>query len=94
MIALSHRKKIFISLPDTLLAEVDSLATAKKLNRSELIREAAKKYVAMQKKASCQESLKKGYQSMAEINVEIAEICLQADNIQQQSYEEKLAECE
>ncbi len=94
MIALSHQKRILISLPDTLLNEVDSLATAQKLNRSELIREAARSYVAQQKNASYAESLRKGYESMAEINIEIAELCLEADNIQQQSYEEKLAECE
>ncbi len=91
---MSHSKKILISLPDTLLNEVDSLATAQKINRSALIREAAKNYVAQQKKTSFTEKLKKGYESMAEINIEIAELCLEADNIQQQSYEEKLAECE
>ena len=91
---MSQSKKILVSLPDSLLHEVDTLATAQKLNRSEFIREAAKSYVAQQKNASYNEKLKEGYQSMAEINIEIAELCLEADNIQQQSYEEKLAECE
>jgi CopG family transcriptional regulator/antitoxin EndoAI len=94
MIVLSHRKKILVSLPDSLLNEVDTLAAKQKLDRSEFIREAARNYVAQQKNASYKEKLKEGYQSMAEINIEIAELCLEADNIQQQSYEEKLAECE
>lgn len=94
MIVLSHQKKILISLPDTLLTEVDTLATAQKINRSELIREAMKQYVADQRRASLAASLKKGYEQMADINLEIAELYLTADNIQQQSYEEKLAECE
>ena len=94
MIALSHQKKILISLPDALLTEVDTLATAQKINRSEFVREAMRHYVDKQKTASLNEALKKGYEQMADINIEIAELCLSADNIQQQSYEEKLAECE
>jgi len=91
---LSHHKKILISLPDTLLSEVDNLATSQKINRSEFIREAMKRYVAEQRRASLAASLKKGYEEMSDINIEIAELCVEADNIQQQSYEEKLAECE
>lgn len=91
---MSHHKKILISLPDTLLNEIDTMATAQKINRSELIREAAKNYVSQKRKASLAESLKKGYEQMADINLEIAEFCLKQDNIQQQCYEEKLAECE
>ncbi len=94
MVVLSHRKKILISLPDTLLTEFDTMATAKKINRSKLIREAMKRYIKEQKHASLTASLKKGYEQMADINLEIAEFSLEADNIQQQSYEEKLAECE
>ena len=91
---MSHHKKILISLPDTLLNEIDNLATSQQINRSELIREAAKNYVSQKRKASLAESLKKGYEQMANINLEIAEFCLNQDNIQQQCYEEKLAECE
>jgi CopG family transcriptional regulator/antitoxin EndoAI len=94
MIVLSHQKKILISLPDALLTEVDSLATAQKINRSEFVREAMRRYVDEQKSASLNQALRKGYEQMADINLEIAEFCLEADNIQQQSYEEKLAECE
>ena len=94
MVILSHHKKILISLPDTLLNEIDNLATSQQINRSELIREAAKNYVSQKRQASLTESLKKGYEQMADINLEIAEFCLNQDNIQQQCYEEKLAECE
>ena len=94
MIILSRQKKILISLPDALLTEVDNLATAQKINRSEFIREAMKLYIHEKKKADISSQLKKGYEEMAKINLEFAKFCLEADNIQQQSYEEKLAECE
>ncbi len=91
---MSQQKKILISLPDSLLNEVDNLATSQKLNRSEFIREAMKLYIREKKKADIASKLKKGYEEMSMLNLEIAEFCLEADNIQQQSYEEKLAECE
>ena len=94
MVILSHQKKILISLPDTLLSEVDSLAIAQNSSRSEFIREAMRRYVDNKRYALCADALKKGYEEMADINIELAELCLEQDNIQQQSYEEKLAECE
>lgn len=94
MIILARQKKILISLPDTLLTEVDNLATAQKINRSEFIREAMRLYIHERKKAEISEMLKKGYEEMAMINLEIAEFCFETDSMQQQSYEEKLAECE
>ena len=91
---MAHNKKILISLPDTLVSEIDVLATAGKIDRSEFLREAVKGYVAQKKRAALAEDLKKGYEEMSDINIEIAEFCLEQDNFQQQHYEEKLAECE
>ena len=91
---MSRHKKILITMPDALLDEVDNLATEQNLNRSEFIREAMKLYIREKKKADIASKLKKGYEEMSKLNLEIAEFCLEADNIQQQSYEEKLAECE
>lgn len=94
MVVLAQQKKILISLPDSLLTEVDNLATEQNINRSEFIREAMRRYVRERKKAELTEVMKKGYEEMAVINLEFAEYCFEADNQQQQSYEEKLAECE
>lgn len=91
---MSHNKKILISLPDNLISEIDILATAGKIDRNKLLQEAVKGYVARHKGALVAEDLKRGYEEMADINIEIAEFCLEGDNIQQQHYEEKLAECE
>ena len=91
---MARQKKILISLPDSLLDEADSLASAQNINRSEFIREAMRLYIREKKKADIVSKLKKGYEEMTDINLEIAEFCIEADNIQQQSYEEKLAECE
>lgn len=91
---MSRQKKILISLPDALLDEVDNLATEQKINRSEFIREAMRLYIKEKKRTELTARMKRGYEEMAEINLEISEYCLSADSLQQQSYEEKLAECE
>ena len=39
-------------------------------------------------------SLKKGYEEMAFINLSLAEMSIEADNDAMQQYEEKLTECE
>lgn len=91
---MSHRKKHIIGFSGVSNEEKDAPALSKNADRSEVIREVAKKYVTRQKNAFQEESLRNGYREMADINLEIAEACLEADNIQQQCYEEKLAECE
>lgn len=94
LVNLSRQKKILISLPDALLDEVDNLATEQKINRSEFIREAMRLYIRERRHTELCARMKRGYEEMAKINLQISEYCLSADGTQQQTYEEKLAECE
>ena len=57
-------KKILITLPNSLLEEVDALALQENTNRSEFIREAMKYYIKYKKNLEIKERLKKGYQEM------------------------------
>lgn len=77
---LAEKRKILVSLPATLLKEVDSIVLIEKTNRSEFIREAAKFYIREKKKFQLREKLIKGYQEMADINLQLANECLEADN--------------
>jgi CopG family transcriptional regulator/antitoxin EndoAI len=61
-----------ISLPDSLLAEVDGIVAAEQLNRSEFIREAMKLYIAERKRRLLREQMKAGYIEMARINLSLA----------------------
>ncbi|WP_207644309.1 CopG family ribbon-helix-helix protein [Desulfolucanica intricata] len=65
-------KRIMISLPDNLLEEVDGIAAAESVNRSEFIREAMKLYIAERKRRILREQMKKGYIEMANINLALA----------------------
>jgi len=87
-------KRILVSLPDTLLEEVNEFVSTNGLSRSELIREAMQEYIKHRKQMEIKERLKEGYKLMAAINLEWAEMCFEADCEEQFNYEEKLAECE
>ena len=91
---MSSLRKILISLPDNLLKEVDYIVSAGKINRSEFVREAMKSYIREIKKHELRDKMKKGYQEMAEINIILAEMCVEADNDQQKKYEDRLGELE
>ncbi len=91
---MAQQKKILISLPDSLLSEADMLANAQNINRSEFIRESMKLYIRERKRIERCEKMKKGYEEMSEINLEIAQSCFEADSMTQRDYEEKLSECE
>lgn len=65
-------KRIMISLPDSLLAEVDNIVEEESVNRSEFIREAMKLYIAERKRRILREQMKKGYLEMAKLNLALA----------------------
>lgn len=82
-----------ISLPESLLEEVDDLATVERRNRSEFIREAMKLYIAERKRYTIREQMKRGYQEMAHINLALALEHIDAEFDFQDLFEDKLAEC-
>lgn len=65
-------RRIMISLPGSLLAEVDDIVEAERVNRSEFIREAMKLYIAERKRQVLREQMKKGYLEMAKLNLALA----------------------
>lgn len=70
---MASSKRVVISVPDQLLAEVDGLVAVERWNRSALIREAVRIYVQERKKRDMREQLKRGYQEMARLNLTLAE---------------------
>lgn len=64
---LHNTKRIMISLPDHLLEEVDGIVELENSNRSELIRQAMRLYLAERKKQYLREMMQHGYVEMAKI---------------------------
>jgi len=91
---VAELKKILVSLPDSLLREVDEIVAIEKKNRSEFIREAMKLYIRERHKLEIREKMKKGYEEMAKINAELTEMGLNSDMVSLEVYEAILAECE
>lgn len=69
---MAQVKRIMISLPEYLLSEIDCIASAENLNRSEFVREAMKLYITERKRRLLREQMKKGYVEMAKINLALA----------------------
>ena len=91
---MSQFKKVLISVPEPLLEEVDLVCNSEKSNRSEFVRQAMKCYLAEKKKQSLKAGLEKGYQEMADLNLEISDLYFDLEEKDFSKYEEKLAECE
>ncbi|QXM05313.1 CopG family ribbon-helix-helix protein [Crassaminicella indica] len=91
---MAESKRIMISLPNTLLEEVDNIVAIEKRNRSEFIREAMKLYIRERRKIQIRESMKKGYREMGAMNLTLSEVGLDIDMDVLSNYEAKLAECE
>lgn len=89
---MAEVKRIMISLPDKLLREVDGIAAAEKLNRSEFIREAMKLYIQERKRRTIREQMKKGYLEMAKINLALAGESFEIEHEVTRLFEERLAE--
>lgn len=65
-------KRIIITVPESLLCEVDQFTHLEHRNRSEIVREAIMFYLGERRRELMIEQMKKGYLEMAEINLHIA----------------------
>ncbi len=64
--------RIAISLPSSLLAEVDALVQAENRNRSEFVRAAMRMYIRAKRRRELLQSMEKGYLSLGDLNLELA----------------------
>ncbi|NLX88497.1 MAG: CopG family transcriptional regulator [Syntrophomonadaceae bacterium] len=69
---LPASKRIIVTVPETLLFEMDSVTVSECKNRSEIVREAIRFYLGERRRLLVREQMKKGYLEMAEINLSLA----------------------
>lgn len=69
---MSNQKRIVVNIPHHLLEEVDGIAHREHLNRSEIVREAMRRYVTERHKGDIRAAMQQGYMEMARINLRIA----------------------
>lgn len=70
---MGELRRIMVSVPCSLLEQVDGEASMERLNRSALVREALKAYLDEKRRLKLREEMMRGYVEMAEINLELAE---------------------
>lgn len=90
---MAASKRIMISLPTTLLEEVDTVLCVEKMNRSELIREAMSYYLREKKRRRLREEMRQGYLEMARINLIISQECFDCEEEVSVFIERKLECC-
>ena len=78
-VSVAELKRIMISIPNSLLKEVDGIAAMEKLSRSQFVRDAMCSYIEERKRKAIRDNMRKGYQEMAAINLTLAEEGLYAD---------------
>lgn len=77
---MAQTRRIMISVPSTLLQEMDGIVEREKMNRSHLIREAMSLYIRELKKRQIREMLQNGYVEMSKINLTLANEAVAAEN--------------
>ena len=91
---MAETKRIMVSLPNSLLEEVDFIVSMEKKNRSEFVKEAMKLYIREKRKVEVTERLKDGYLEMSQINLTLAEVGFEQDMKELNVYETRLMGCE
>ena len=76
---VAELRRIMISIPNSLLQEVDGIIAMEKLSRSQFVRDAMRSCIEDRKRKEVRDMMRKGYQEMANINMELAEEGLLAD---------------
>jgi len=88
---MAQAKRIMVSLPDSLLQEVDGIVRREQGNRSAFVREAMILLIKeRQRRAELEKKWRSGYEKMAVINRKLAEDGLEQDFQDLGKYEDYL----
>lgn len=87
---MAQAKRIMISLPDSLLQEVDGIVNRETGNRSEFIREAVRLLITERQRRGKIEGYRIGYEQVGALNRMLAEEGLRRDCGDLESYENYL----
>ena len=72
-------RRIMVDIPNHLLREVDGIIAIDNLSRSQFVQEAMLLYIEERKRKAVHDTMRRGYQEMAIINLSLAEECLLAE---------------
>lgn len=90
---MAESKRIIISLPVSLLEEVNDIIIVENKNRSEIIREAMRFYVNEKRRIRLREEMRRGYLEMAAINLFLCTEAFGCEEEVRVTVESKYVEC-
>ena len=85
-------KEISLSIPDSMLSEIDLLAGPGHNSRSDFIVQIVRSYLREKRRLELKSLMRSGYLEMAEINLKIANEALPTDEIALYAYENFIGE--
>ena len=91
---MSSSKRLVVNLSEALSNEFNRILKEDNKKKSQFIREAIILYIEERKKLEYIENMKKGYEEMAQINLEISEMGCTEDLKDLEEYEVWLTECD
>jgi len=91
---MAETRRITVSLPNSLLEQVDIMVPMEYKSRSEFVIDAMKLFIDEKKRIDIIERLKQGYKEMSQINLNLAEMGLEQDIRDLALYEANLKRCE
>ena len=72
-------RRIMVNIPNQLLREIDRIIAVDKQSRSQFVQEAMLLYIEERKRKAVRDTMRRGYQEMAIINLSLAEESLLAE---------------
>ncbi len=87
---MAQAKRIMISLPDSLLQEVDGIVRRETGNRSAFVREAMLLLIKERRRCERIKNCRNGYEKMGKINLVLAEDGFEEDSQELENYENYL----
>lgn len=88
---MGQMKELHVLVSESVAKEVDQIKFRTNQNDSEVVNEALKKYLREWRRMEMLESMRTGYEHMATINLQLAEIGLETEATQLIVYESNLA---
>ncbi len=85
-------KEISLSMPDSMLSEIDFLARLENNNRNDFIVQIVRSYLKEKRRLELKSVMRAGYLEMAELNLKIANESLFTDEIALDAYENFIGE--
>lgn len=88
---MAEFKEIKILLPERIFKKLDEVSVSKNCEHADVISEAVEFYIKGMKRLEKLENMRSGYETMAEINLQYAEIGIESELYALEDYEVRLA---